>query len=217
MKLDLHVHSKYSQDATGEIKEIIKKAKKIGLNGIALVDHNEIKGSLEALEYAKTGDFVIVPGIEISCAQGHVIALGIKETVPRDLQLEATLEKIVALGGIAVAAHPCRVFSTLPSIEKFKILEVFNSRCWEFENRKAEKLADNLKLCKTAGSDCHTTNELGYGITEFENQSSNYEDLVEDIVKRRTTCYGRYTPKFKILRQSFKNFRLWLRRGCLRI
>ncbi|MDI6856613.1 MAG: PHP domain-containing protein [Candidatus Thermoplasmatota archaeon] len=217
MKFDLHVHSKYSQDAAGEIKEIIKKSKKIGLQGVAIVDHNEIKGALEALEFSEAENFVVIPGIEISTAQGHVIALGVKEIVPSNLELEETISKIRALSGIAIAPHPCRPFSKFASFEKVMALEIFNSRCWKFENKRAEKLSNNLKLGKTAGSDCHTLEELGYGITEFKTQSANYENLIEDIVKRRTTCYGSYTSKFRILCQSCKNFKLWLKRGCKRI
>lgn len=218
MKFDLHVHSEYSQDATGEVKELIKLAKKLGLSGLALTDHNEIKGSLKALEYvASLENFTVIPGVEVSSAQGHILALGIKQNIPRGLSPESTIEHISKLGGLAIAAHPCRLFSSLNIDEKFDGIEVFNSRCWALENLRAEKLATSLKLGATAGSDCHSINELGYGITEFATQSSEYEDLLEEIVKGRTLCSGKYIPRFSLLSQKSKSFLHFIKRGFKRI
>ena len=80
LKLDLHIHSQYSEDGTGTIKEIIKNLQKKELNGMALTDHNTVEGGLKALKIAPK-DFVVIPGIEISTADGHIIGLDVKTEV----------------------------------------------------------------------------------------------------------------------------------------
>jgi len=92
LKLDLHIHSQYSEDASGTPLEIAKVLKKKGLNGMAITDHNTIEGGLSALK-AASKDFVVIPGIEISTKDGHIIALNVRETIPRGLTCEETVEK----------------------------------------------------------------------------------------------------------------------------
>ena len=77
MKLDLHIHSKYSPDGRMEIEDIIKTAKARGLDGVAVTDHNSVKGGLSALEFCKGSDFLVIPGIEVSTTKGHVLGLGV--------------------------------------------------------------------------------------------------------------------------------------------
>jgi len=82
-----------------------KQAKRIGLSGIAVTDHNEIRGALEALKFSSS-DFRVIPGVEVSSAAGHILALGVEEVVARGLPADETVDRIHALGGVAVAAHP---------------------------------------------------------------------------------------------------------------
>ncbi len=110
LKLDLHVHSQYSEDASGSPKEIMDFLKKKGLNGMAITDHNSIKGSLEALKL-KPKDFVIIPGMEISTADGHILALNVKKEIQRELSVEETVEKILDQGGVPVVPHLFRKMS----------------------------------------------------------------------------------------------------------
>lgn len=222
MKLDLHVHSIYSPDATCEVKELIKKAKLIGLDGIAVVDHNNIKGAAAALEYAKgIENFVVLPGAEISTVKGHLLGLGIKENIPSMQEPEEAVEQIISLGGIAVIPHPYRMVSGL-KLKKIKNLdfagvEVFNSRSWRFENANALQLADKLNKGRTGGSDCHSITELGYGITEFKVESYDYRNLIEYIAKGETICYGKYISILRLLKQQGSNVVEFLKRGCKRI
>src|SRR2546423_15344972 len=84
----------------------------MGLDGIAISDHNAVGGVLAA-EMAAGPDFLVIPAVEISTKSGHVLAYGVREAVPRDLGVAETVERIVALGGVAVAAHPYRFWSGL--------------------------------------------------------------------------------------------------------
>ena len=71
IKLDLHVHSQYSEDATGSPKEIIKSLKKKGIHGVAFTDHNTVDGGLKALKIAPK-DFIVISGININCRWTYV-------------------------------------------------------------------------------------------------------------------------------------------------
>jgi len=216
MKIDLHVHSCYSDDANGSVEELIKAAVKNGLNGIAIVDHNSVKGGLKGFEIAKEmKDFVVIPGVEISSAEGHILALNIKENIPKKLSVEETIERITSLGGIPVLPHPYRMLSGAgeKNVKGFSGVEVFNSKSPVWENKKAEKLAEKLGAGETGGSDAHSSNEIGYGITEFSVNSFRVDDLLQEIGKKRTKGYGFLIPKKIVLRQHVKSLRLWFKRG----
>ena len=216
MKIDLHVHSEYSDDANGSVEDLIKAAVKKGLNGIAIVDHNSVEGGLRGFGIAKEmKDFVVIPGAEISSAEGHILALNIKENIPKKLSVEETIERIISLGGISVLPHPYRMLSGLgeKNVEGFAGIEVFNSRSLGWENKKAEFLAEKLDIGKTGGSDAHSSNEIGNGVTEFSVNSLRIDDLIQEIEKKRTKAYGILSPKNVLLRQHVKSLLLWFKRG----
>jgi len=71
MKYDLHIHSKYSNDGVIEPYEIVKMAKKRGLDGIAITDHNMIKGGLETKKY-ETDDLKVIIGSEVLTEKGEI-------------------------------------------------------------------------------------------------------------------------------------------------
>ena len=102
-RYDLHVHSWFSNDCKSDPKDILKIAKRNGLSGIAITDHNSIKFHHENF---KMSGLLIIPGVEVSTKKGHVIGLGIKETVEKGLSPEETVEKIIELGGLATIPHP---------------------------------------------------------------------------------------------------------------
>ncbi len=86
IKLDLHIHSQYSEDAIGSPKDIIKSLKKKGLQGMAITDHNTVEGGLKAVKIAPK-DFIVIPGIEISTADGHMLALNVEKNIARNLSI----------------------------------------------------------------------------------------------------------------------------------
>jgi predicted metal-dependent phosphoesterase TrpH len=67
--VDLHVHTNFSDgDMTPE--EMVVEARKMGLAGIAITDHDEIGGVEVALEAAGSSGFEVVPGVELSTVEG---------------------------------------------------------------------------------------------------------------------------------------------------
>jgi predicted metal-dependent phosphoesterase TrpH len=162
MRLDIHVHSIYS-DGANTPEEIAEYAKKIGLDGIAVTDHDEIEGSLEALKFNSDG-FLVIPGIEISTREGHILALWVNEIIERDLPAEETIARIHELGGIAIATHPYdRIRSGVGDLIyelDFDAVELYNGHT--FSSRKnPEDIARDIRLPITGGSDAHRLEEIG--------------------------------------------------------
>ena len=99
MKLDLHVHTDRSSDGHTKIDQLVPNIRRAGLDGIAITDHNIL--STDAIE-----DALIIPGIEISSSDGHIIGLGIASPVPRGLSADETIREIRKLGGVSIVVHP---------------------------------------------------------------------------------------------------------------
>ncbi len=222
MKIDIHTHSSYSNDGSVSPKEILKHAKKIGLDGIAITDHNEIKGSRKLWQENKSvKDFIVIPGMEVSSSEGHILALGITEPVPKDLTTKETIDKIIEFGGLAIAPHPFRFWSGLgeESVRgsKFEVIEVINSRSVKKENRKAKILARELVCGETGGSDCHSLSHLGKAVTEFINPSFDIDDILEEIRKGRTKGIGTHKKWNEVPGYTLSCVYLWLRRGMRRM
>jgi predicted metal-dependent phosphoesterase TrpH len=178
MLYDLHTHSMYS-DGAAPPEEMIKHAMAIGLNGIAITDHNEVKGAFEALRIAPP-NFKIIPGIEVSSAAGHILGLGVIEVIPQGLSASETVKRIHDAGGIAIAAHP---FDSLRQGVKdlvfsvdFDAVEVYNGHTI-MSSRSPRDIIRNLHVPAVGGSDAHLLSEIGSVVMHLEG------DPLEAIVK----------------------------------
>jgi hypothetical protein len=181
---DLHVHSTYSYDATSTVRAVLKQAADVGLNVIAVTDHDDIRGSLEAHELASNYGIESIPAVEVSTKEGHLVALFVHTLPPRGLTLVDTLIHIGKLGGVAIAPHP---FSNLPgslSLETvvraltnprakgvLKGIETHNMSTQSFDS-VAQKLSVYLPLAKIASSDAHVYWAIGAGRTEFPGETA---------------------------------------------
>jgi predicted metal-dependent phosphoesterase TrpH len=166
MKYDFHTHSKYSADGYVEPKMMIKTAVKMGLSGIAVTDHNTIKGGLEAKKY-ENNQIQVITGSEILTDRGEVIGIFLTEEIKSYIFVEV-IEEIKNQNGIVVIPHPfdrLRHTSLFPSSEDAKFIdnvEVYNSRCVsQTYNDIAMRYAIDNNLNIIAGSDAHFENEIG--------------------------------------------------------
>ena len=183
MLFDHHIHSKYSKlDSLSEIDDIISQAKTVGLGGIAISDHNIIEGSLKAVKKTSK-DFLIIPSMEVSSKEGHIVALGVEELVDQYLPAKKTIERIHEFGGIAIAAHPYDSFrrgvGNLCWKLEFDAIEI-NGHCLH-GNTKAEKAAQLHNKPLVGGSDAHSISGVGAICTEVEGK--NRKELLENIKK----------------------------------
>lgn len=220
MLLDLHNHTRYSPDSRVEPRELVGLAKKIGLHGIAITDHNAVGGIAVAQEAAGR-DLLVLPGIEVSTRDGHVLGYGVREIVPRDLSAAETVERIVALGGVPVAAHPYRFWSGLGEraavSSPFAAYETHNGRTLRRANLRARELARNRHVGETGGSDSHFLDELAKAITSINGGPMGADDVLQRIGQGKTTGQGLDRGGAATVRYVSKCVGEWMLRGMRRI
>lgn len=195
IKIDLHVHTHYSRDSLITPEELVIYARKAGLDGVAVTDHDRLDS---ALKIARETDFFIVPGMEISSSNGHVVALNVQEVIPKGLDADETVDRIHRAGGIAVACHPVTFFKG--SLRKhvssrFDAVEVINASSFPFNYsvKNAQKIASRLGIPRVAGSDAHYPPEIGYAYTLVD-ASSNVDEVARSIHKGSCQPFGRAIP-----------------------
>ena len=216
LKIDLHVHTCYSDDATSSLEEIIFYAKKKDLDGIAITDHDNIKGAKRALKLASERELMIIPGIEVTTLQGHVLGLNITTFIPQNLDLIETVDKIHEAGGIAIAAHPIvfiksHIKPRIALVSNLDGVEVINSSAFPFflSTRLSQALAERLKLPQTAGSDAHHASEIGTAYTMVK-ADSDIDEIVEAIRNGAVTPFGRAISWETRVRRGASSLRRWI-------
>lgn len=197
MKIDLHVHT-YPKSQCSKIdpKDLIPEAKKIGLDGFCLTEHQALWDMADIKELAADSGIKIFRGNEITTAQGDVLVFGLDTDIQGIITIEELHQHVKKADAFAIAAHPFRGFKVFGfgqldmSIDqacKKKILkyvdavEVKNGRVTEKENDVASSVSEKLGLLATAGSDAHELDALGTWIMEFENDLKTEQDLVRSL------------------------------------
>jgi len=218
-RLDLHVHSRFSPDGEMTPAELVGAAVERGLHGLALTDHNSTSGIGSAMEAAlKHPGFLVIPGIEISSADGHVLALGVRDPIPAGLPVNETVERILAAGAVPVASHPFRNFTGLDESQirgaRFQALEALNGRSPNRKNLRACRLAVSLGLGLSAGSDGHRPVEVGRCCVVVDGEPGGADDFLEMVRKGKTRTWGRSAGLMDVARTAAKIGReLITRRG----
>ena len=197
LKIDLHMHTHYSPDATTTLKQVAQFAKKRGLDGVAITDHDTVQG---ALRLARQRRLLVIPGMEIETPKGHVLALNIKKPIGKPLDTKLILSEVIGniheAGGTAVMAHPASMLKSglgnkILSETDLDAVEVVNSAAFPFfvSTYLSRRLAHQLKLPQTAGSDSHHPQEIGKAYTLVDSDS-NVDDVIEAIRKGKTVPCG---------------------------
>jgi predicted metal-dependent phosphoesterase TrpH/glycosyltransferase involved in cell wall biosynthesis len=204
---DLHMHTDHSPDCATPVDLLLDTAKRRGLGAIAVTDHNEISGALEARERAN-GIKVIVSEEVKTAHEGEVIGLFIEEKIPRGMSMKETIDAIHAQGGLAYVPHPFDRLHSVPDyehllkvVEDIDILEVFNARVAVPRfNEEARRFAAKYRVVAGAGSDSHVTQGLGtvkIRMRDFDGAAEFLESLREaDILHRRKSLIYLQSLKF---------------------
>ena len=168
LKADLHVHTRYSEDSISPPENIVHHCLKVGINCLAITDHNEISG---AFEVQRIAPFKVIIGEEILTNQGEIIGYLLKEKIPSRLSPEETVARIKAQGGLVCIPHPYDRFRSGAKLRPqalkkiladIDLIEVFNSRAMLLrDSARALELAQKQGLPGTAGSDAHVAREIG--------------------------------------------------------
>lgn len=173
MKIDLHTHTLCSKDSCNQYDRIIRAVRERGLDGIAVTDHNELRGAIELRSQAP---FPVILGEEIKTSAGEIIGLFLRERIEPGLEPLETVDRIQAQGGIVYIPHPFDEIRgsrlqrwaldlIAPHID---VLEVFNARnALPRFNQRALDYAREHGLLAAAGSDTHTYREYGRGYVDI--------------------------------------------------
>jgi predicted metal-dependent phosphoesterase TrpH len=213
-RADLHLHTIYSYDGTASVPAVLNRAKQLGLDVIAITDHDEIKGALKAMEIAPNYGVEVIPGIEITTADGDLLALFITEKVDAGLSLIETVLRVRELGGVCIAPHPMcsgmgmkslsartilKALRNLQVAETLIAIETYNATSIDrVSNYYAYGLACKLNITQTGSSDAHVLDTIGFGVTEFGGNTA--ADLLVALRNGTTKVRGQNEwSAFKIL------------------
>ena len=192
---DLHIHTIYSYDGTASVPAVLKHARQTGLDVISVTDHDEIAGSLKALELAPAYGVEVIPGTEVTTSEGDLLALNVTEKIPHARPLVETILKVGELGGFCIAPHPMAGGFGMKSLSANSILkalrdpdvariliaiETYNATALDrMSNHYARILANRLDIAQVGSSDAHVIDAIGLGATEFDGHTA--QDLISAL------------------------------------
>ncbi|MFB6104401.1 MAG: CehA/McbA family metallohydrolase [Halobacteriaceae archaeon] len=215
LEVELHAHSDASHDGRDPVDLLLEQAAAVGLDGLAVTDHDTIDASLEAVDLAPEYGLVGIPGIEVTSDAGHVLALGVREAVAPGQSFRETVDRTHALGGIAIVPHPFQSsrHGVAPNISQDELaladaIEVYNSRLLTGRaNRRAERFARERGLPMTAGSDAHISEMVGQAPTQIDAADRSVEAILDAIRAGHTSFEGKRTPWHISIRQALGGVR----------
>jgi predicted metal-dependent phosphoesterase TrpH len=214
IEVDLHMHTDHSPDCATPVDVLLKTARDRGLGAIAITDHNEVSGALEARKIAaEIGGIKVIVAEEVKTAeQGEVIGLFLEEKIPRGMTMAETIAEIRRQGGLVYVPHPFDRFHSVPDyehlldmVEEIDILEVFNPRvALTAFNEEAERFAGKYRIVPGAGSDSHVAQGLGsvrVRIHDFDGPEEFLEAMRDaDITRKHKNLV--YVQALKLLQTT---------------
>ncbi|HEX7293762.1 MAG TPA: PHP domain-containing protein [Solirubrobacterales bacterium] len=214
IEVDLHMHTDHSHDCATPVDVLLETARDRGLGAIAITDHNEVSGALEARRIAEaTGEIKVIVAEEVKTAeQGEVIGLFLEEKIPKGMTMAETIAAIREQGGLVYVPHPFDRFHSVPDyehlldiVEEVDILEVFNPRvALTAFNEEAERFARKYRIVPGAGSDSHVAQGLGsvrVRIHDFDGPQEFLEAMRDaDIVRKHKNLV--YVQALKLLQTT---------------
>jgi len=213
LKADLHTHTYFSPDSLTSPDKYVQTCLQRGINCVAVTDHNDIGG---ALAVEKLASFRVIIGEEVESSEGEIMGLFLQEKVPAELSPEETVRRIKEQGGLVCIPHPfdrfrgehlaeAALMRVLPQVD---IIEALNSRTiLRRDNERAARFAQEHGLAMSAGSDAHSTRELGRACVEmpdFEGPREFLEALKQGrIVGRLSSPLVHLCSRWAWLRRRF--------------
>jgi predicted metal-dependent phosphoesterase TrpH len=214
IEVDLHMHTDHSPDCATPVEVLLETARDRGLGAIAITDHNEVSGAIEARHIAEQmGDIKVIVAEEVKTAeQGEVIGLFLEEKIPKGMSMAETIAEIRRQGGLVYVPHPFDRFHSVPDyehlldiVEEIDVLEVFNPRVAVTAfNEEAERFARKYRIVPGAGSDSHVAQGLGsvrVRIHDFEGPGEFLEAMRDaDITRKHKNLV--YVQALKLLQTT---------------
>ncbi len=216
IRADLHIHTCYSVDCLTPVEKIVARCLELGINCVAVADHNTIAGALKLRQIAP---FKVIVAEEIATTAGEVMGLFLEEKVARGLSAQETTSRIRSQGGLVAIPHPfgrslpwrSNALASSEILSQVDIIEAFNSRTpFSSGIRRATMLAKVHGKAASAGSDAHTLGEIGRAyvqMPEFNGPGDFLNSLAQGEI------FGRQSSYFAHLASTWAKIRNHILRG----
>ena len=208
-KMDSHIHSEYSPDSKSKLKDIFKVAKNKNIDIIGISDHNTVEGSKEARKLTKNDDLLVIPSIEVSALEGHILGFGCEENIKRDLQATETIDLIHDQGGLAIIPHPYCFYRhgllCKADYKELKIdaIETKNARfVIGYCNNKAKKLSKKENYPGLGASDAHYYKFVGDCYSKIDCEK-DIDSVLKSIKKAKVEALGKGTSNIRLSKYLF--------------
>jgi predicted metal-dependent phosphoesterase TrpH len=205
--IDLHTHTQpLSHDSLLSADDLIDGARRAGLDGVCLTEHDFFWEPEKVDGLRRRHDFPVIPGIEVNTEDGHIVVFGLERYVYGMHRMDELSALVEQAGGVMIAAHPYRRqlpfelrnegdwrealerAAANPAYASVCAIESFNGRGSPRENAFAAELAKRLGLREVAASDAHAAQDVGACATEFERPIADLKDLIRELK------LGRFQP-----------------------
>lgn len=217
IRFDPHVHTNASYDAVGTVDEVLAAAEDAHLDALAITDHDTVEAAIHAEERAAAYDVCVVRGVEVSTADGHLLALGVAEVPPVGAPIKETVAWVRSEGGVAVVPHPFQ--RTRHGVRKRDVpaadgIEIFNA--WSMtgiQNRRAKLFAKRNDFPCLGGSDAHDPGMVGRAHTDVLVQTAHdgpldSRDVCDALRRGETSARGTTASAFDYLEKYTTSMRL---------
>ena len=214
--IDLHVHTtKGSSDSSLSPEQMVEEAKRLGLPGLCITEHNAPWDRHEFVDFARKHDLLLIRGVEVDTDMGHVLVFGLESYVSGISKISELRRVVDEVKGFMITAHPFRgihspggvrrpyLYRDAPSLPSSveeaaehavfglcDAIEVANGNTIDSENNYAQRVSERLNLKGTGGSDAHSVHGLGRCFTVFEDDIRSEEEFVKAL--RRGRYYAAY-------------------------
>jgi predicted metal-dependent phosphoesterase TrpH len=214
LRIDCHVHTADSYDSSATVEAIVRQAEAVGIDGFVVTDHDRIERSLRAAERASDYGLIGIPGVEVSTADGHLLAIGVTSRPEPGWSLDRTVETVRHDGGVAVIPHPfqrTRHGVSAAAVSACDGVEVFNAHSLTgVRNAQAMRFARANNYPRFGGSDAHRPSFVGRGLTyvETDRRRPTAVDVLDAMRAGRVRAGGRRTPSLRYLGKLVENARI---------
>ncbi len=204
---DLHCHTSRSKDSPADVKRTVRVAKKRGIDGIAVTDHNKIYKGPSEIDGVQ-----LIPASEITVRGGHLLAYFINDEILAVRGIKQTVQEIKNQGGYAVLAHPFRKdHGWMKNRSKEEIrevldildgIEVGNASDSDEERKSASDVAKKTGIIQTAGSDLHMSGQVGFSVIAVSERlnKDNFKEVMskaEIIIRPESEIFRKEVRAWK--------------------
>lgn len=200
MIIDLHAHTApHSDDSRLDPHELIQQAKRSGLDGICLTEHDFFWEKEDVARLSREHDFPIFPGVEINTEEGHLIVFGLTKYIFGMHHAQFVRQLVDEVGGAIILAHPYRRLPRYnptpdlavelacqnPIFDLVDAVEELNGKAKDEENSFSQEICRRLNLRGIGGSDAHSTSDIASCATLFQRRVTNLRELVVELKEGR--------------------------------